>query len=131
MEKKWQYTLIGLGGFLLCGATTGVGTYLGSKNGYERGYKEGYNQGYEEGYENSEPEILFLNYQTHGLEGMCVKRNANEMVCSVDVDDNGSIDTIIYDPNTSEMKEATPGQDDCDSKYSRRKKRESPKQELP
>ncbi len=128
MERKWQYALVGLGSFLFCGATTGLGTYLGHKKGYERGHEAGYNQGYEEGFEEgynkSEPEILFLNYKTHGLDGMCVKRNAHEMVCSIDVDDNGSIDTIVFDPNTSEMKETTPGLDDCVSKNLRNKQKE-------
>lgn len=136
MEKKWQYALVALGGFLLCGTTTSVGTYLGNKKGYERGYEKGYNQGYEEGleegYNKSEPEIMFLNYKIHGLDGMCVVRNKNEMVCALDADDNGSIDTLVLDPNTLEIKEgSTYGEDDCDSKYLRNRQKEQQKQEQP
>ena len=121
MTKKLGYGLVALGSFALGGAVFGAGgSYISYKKGHERGYEEGYNK--------SEPEILVLNYETHGIEGLCVIKNAKEMVCAADVDYNGSVDVVLIDVETQQIKDVVPGKDDCTSKYLRSLEEELQKQ---
>ena len=130
MTKKWGYALVALGSFALGGAILGTGgSYISYKKGYERGYDEGYNK--------SEPEILVLNQKTHGIEGLCVVKNAKEMVCAADIDYNGSVDVVLIDVETQQIKDVIPGKDDCTSKYLQKleeglqKQEQQPKQQTP
>ena len=88
--------------------------------------------GYYYGYYKSEPEIIILNYKQHGVEGMCVARNSREKVCAVDGDNNGSVDVVVIDVETEEMKELLlVGEDTCLNKLLRNIEKETQNQEQP
>ena|SRR3989344_3014640 len=121
MTKKWGYALVALGSFALGGALLGTGgSYISYKKGYEQGYDEGYNK--------SEPEFLLLDQETHGIEGLCVVKNASEMICATDVDYNGSVDVTLLDVEKESIKDAVLGRNDCVSKGYLEKKLEDPQQ---
>ncbi len=101
MKEGWKYAVVG-------GAVTGLFLIpTCSLTGYYYGYYK------------SEPEMMYLKYETHGTEGLCVKKNAREAVCAVDADNNGSVDLLLVDPETWEVKGTVLGQDDCSKKILR------------
>lgn len=113
MSNWWKYALAGVSGAFLGGT---AGTTLG----------------YYYGYYKSEPEIMILNYKQHGVEGMCVTRNSREKVCAVDGDNNGSVDVVVIDVETEEMKEILlVGEDTCLNKLLRNIEEETQNQEQP
>ena len=118
MSKKWGYALATVGGMALGGI---LGAASWGYMSFQRGYEKGYNE--------SEPEITVLNYKTHGIEGMCVVKNDQEMICAADVDGNGSVDLALLDLQTQQVKEVLLGEDDCVSKYMRKLEEEIQKQQ--
>ena len=128
MSNWWKYALVGAG----CSFITGLAGVGGMYLAHQRGHHQGYEEGYHDGYEESEPEMFVMDYETHGIEGMCVVRNAQENICAADVDYNGSVDVVLLDAETQQVKEVLLGKDDCASKYLRRLEelKELQKQEL-
>jgi|SRR3989344_3916012 len=105
MSNWWKYILVGAGCTLVTGAGGAGGMYVSYHSGYARGYEE------------KEPEIAILDYNEDGMEGMCVVKNATEIVCAADVNYDGAVDVALLDVETGQVKESFPGKEDCGSKY--------------
>ena len=122
MKDWWKYVAgAGIGG-LICGAAgmTG-GLVIGDKSGRTVGYNQGYEKGYEVGYNDGhqEPKMMVFQYDKQGIEGICIELNQNKVVCSFDIDDNGSVDVMIYDLENKKIEQYL-GKDDCLSKTLRK-----------
>ncbi len=85
MSNWWKYVAVGAVTAFI-GGNMGLvgGLYFGNKRGYDRASKE------------NKPVYIFKDFDGNGDADLCVAKNKDEMICSVDINHDGAQDIVTF-----------------------------------
>ncbi|MEK6899933.1 MAG: hypothetical protein AABX05_02300 [Nanoarchaeota archaeon] len=94
----------GIAGAFLGGITCGgIGTYMGFRTGYNIN-------------EILFPQISISDYNGDGDDDLCVELSYHEIICALDLNQDGSMDFIVVDTEKDEITELKLGENPCPKK---------------
>ncbi|GEM_PF-4096159 len=106
MSHWWKYVVGGMvGSFIAGNAGLLGGLYVGNKRGYERATSE------------HKSAYVFKDFDGNGDPDLCVVKNKDEMICSLDINHDGAQDVVTFNVTEESIKDIQFGKSVCkDSK---------------